>query len=94
MELFNLFETVEKVGPQLIQQRKGNVVCVNVDFYSGLVYKLLGIPEALYTPVFAMARTVGWSAHRLEQIIQGKIIRPAYISPNYEILRYKDISKR
>ena len=94
MELFNLFELVEKIGPELLYERKGNIVCVNVDFYSGLVYKLLGIPEALFTPIFAMARTVGWSAHRLEQIIQGKIIRPAYISPNYEICKYKDMSER
>lgn len=94
MELFNLFEMVERIGPELVQERKGNKVCVNVDFYSGLVYKLLGIPEALYTPIFAMARTAGWSAHRLEQIIQGKIIRPAYIPPNQETYEYKDISQR
>ncbi|HOP62535.1 MAG TPA: citrate synthase [Spirochaetota bacterium] len=94
LELFNLFEKVEKIGPELVMERKGNYVCVNVDFYSGLVYKLLGIPEALFTPIFAMARTAGWSAHRLEQIIQGKIIRPAYISPNYEIFEYTDVNER
>ncbi len=94
MDIFNLFEMVEKIGPELVMERKGNQVCVNVDFYSGLVYKLLGIPEALYTPIFAMARTAGWSAHRLEQIIQGKIIRPAYIPPNQEILEYKGIDER
>jgi len=94
MDLFNLFEMVEKIAPRLIEERKGNKACVNVDFYSGLVYKLLGIPEILYTPIFAMARVAGWSAHRLEQIVQGKIMRPAYISPNYEILQYKDIDGR
>lgn len=94
MDLFNLFEMVEKIGPELVYERKGSRVCVNVDFYSGLVYKFLGIPEALYTPIFAMARAAGWSAHRLEQLVQGKIIRPAYISPNYEILPYKDMDKR
>jgi len=94
MDLFNLFEMVEKIGPGLLYERKGNLVCVNVDFYSGLVYKFLGIPEALFTPIFAMARAAGWSAHRLEQLVQGKIIRPAYISPNYEILEYKDVDKR
>ncbi len=93
-ELFNLFQVVEKVGPQLIEERKGNKVCVNVDFYSGFVYKLMGIPESIFTPIFAMARTAGWSAHRIEQIIQGKIIRPAYISPDYKILQYKNISER
>ena len=71
IELYNLFEKVEEVGKQLVYERKGNVVCVNVDFYSGLVYKFLGIPESLFTPIFARARIVGWSAHRLEQIIQG-----------------------
>ncbi|NLV68657.1 MAG: citrate synthase [Spirochaetes bacterium] len=93
-DLFNLFCAVEKIGPQLIEERKGNKVCVNVDFYSGLVYKLMGIPDALFTPIFAMARTAGWSAHRIEQIIQGKIIRPAYISPDYQILEYKDMKQR
>jgi len=94
MELFNLFEMVEMIAPKLIEERKGNKTCVNVDFYSGLVYKFLGIPEILYTPIFAMARVAGWAAHRLEQMVQGKIIRPAYISPNYEILKYKDIESR
>lgn len=94
MDLFNLFELVEKIGPELVLERKGSKPCVNVDFYSGLVYKLLGIPEALYTPIFAMARFAGWSAHRLEQIVQGKIIRPAYISPNYEIFKYRSLQER
>jgi len=93
-ELFHLFELVEKLGPEVMRERKGKTVCVNVDFYSGLVYKFLGIPEALYTPIFAMARTAGWSAHRLEQIVQGKIIRPAFIPPNNEIYRYTDIEER
>ena len=54
-------------------------VNANVDFYSGLVYHMLGIPEQLYTPIFAAARIVGWSAHRLEELVnKGKIIRPAY----------------
>lgn len=94
MDLFYLFETVEETAREIIHERKGKQVCVNVDFYSGLVYKFLGIPEIIYTPIFAMSRTAGWCAHRLEQIIQGKIIRPAYISPNYEILQYNDISQR
>ena len=54
-------------------------MCANVDLYSGLVYKVLGIPEDLYTPIFAVARTAGWCAHRLEELTSGgKIIRPAY----------------
>jgi citrate synthase len=54
-------------------------LCANVDFYSGFVYKMLGIPEELYTPLFAASRVTGWCAHRLEEIVAGrKIIRPAY----------------
>jgi citrate synthase len=94
MDLFNLFDSVERAAKKLLIERKGKEVCVNVDFYSGLVYKFLGIPEIIYTPIFAMSRIVGWSAHRLEQIIQGKIIRPAYISPNYEMFQYRDINHR
>jgi len=94
LELFHLFELVEKIGPELVKERKGKETCVNVDFYSGLVYKFLGIPEALYTPIFAMARTAGWSAHRLEQIVQGKIIRPAYIPPNNQVYKYISIDER
>jgi citrate synthase len=56
-------------------------VCANVDFYSGFVYKMLDIPQELYTPLFAIARVVGWCAHRIEEIANaGKIIRPAYKS--------------
>ncbi len=60
---------------------RGNdkTVCANVDMYSGLVYRMLGIPDDLFTPLFASARMVGWSAHRMEEILTGKrIIRPAY----------------
>ena len=56
-------------------------MCANVDLYSGLVYKLLGIPEDLFTPLFTVARVAGWSAHRMEELMTGgKIIRPAYKS--------------
>ena len=54
-------------------------ISVNVDFYSGLLYRLLGLPEELFTPLFAIARMAGWSAHRIEELVSGgKIIRPAY----------------
>ena len=54
-------------------------VCANVDFYSGFIYTMLGIPEELFTPLFAVSRISGWSAHRLEELVnKGKIIRPAY----------------
>ena len=56
-------------------------MCANVDFYSGFVYRMLGIPQELFTPIFAMARIVGWCSHRIEEITTGgKIIRPAYKS--------------
>lgn len=94
MDLFYLFDTVERISKELLYERKGKKVCVNVDFYSGLVYKFLGIPEKIFTPIFAMSRIAGWSAHRLEQILQGKIIRPAYVSEKNETFKYKDINHR
>lgn len=81
MEEFALYDMVERLAGRLIaeQRRVFKNVCANVDFYSGLVYSMLGIPEELFTPLFAVARMPGWSAHRLEEIINdGKIIRPAY----------------
>ena len=82
-EEFELYNLVEKLAPKVIsgerQMYKG--VSVNVDFYSGFVYKMLGLPTELFTPIFAIARMVGWSAHRLEELANnGKIIRPAYKS--------------
>lgn len=82
-EEFNLYAKVEELAPQIIGQKRKMYkgVCANVDFYSGLVYKMLGIPEELYTPLFAIARIVGWTAHRIEELRNtGKIIRPAYKS--------------
>lgn len=79
---FELYETVAELAPKIINERRNvnKVVSPNVDFYSGMVYKMLGIPEQIYTPLFAIARIAGWSAHRLEEIQNaGKIIRPAYI---------------
>ena len=78
---FALYSLVEKLAPQIIsserQMFKG--VSINVDFYSGFVYNMLGLPMELYTPIFAIARIAGWSAHRLEELANnGKIIRPAY----------------
>lgn len=69
-------------------------VSINVDFYSGFVYKMLGLPEELYTPIFAMARIVGWSAHRMEELANnGKIIRPAY-KPIHDDCDYIPLSER
>ena len=78
---FELLNAIETLTPEVFKKVKGKtkIMCANVDLYSGLIYKMLGIPEDLYTPLFACARIVGWSAHRLEELISGgKIIRPAY----------------
>ncbi len=78
---FALMERVEKLAPKAFENFKGGgkVVAANVDFYSGFIYRMLGIPEELFTPLFAMARVSGWAAHRLEEtLIGGRIIRPAY----------------
>mgnify|MGYP002550935025 CR=1 FL=1 len=81
MDDYQLYSNVEQLAVDLISKRRTiyKGVCANVDFYSGFVYSMLGIPEELFTPLFAMARIVGWSAHRMEELITGdKIIRPAY----------------
>ena len=81
MEEYKLYSMVEQVGLDLIRQKRKMYkgVSVNVDFYSGFVYNMLDLPMQLYTPLFAIARIAGWSAHRLEEMINGnKIIRPAY----------------
>jgi citrate synthase len=78
-----LYLNIEKLAPEIIAEKRRiyKGVSPNVDFYSGFVYDMLGIPQELYTPLFAVARIVGWSAHRIEEIIgMNKIIRPAYKS--------------
>jgi citrate synthase len=80
LQELRLMELVAELAAGVIYERKGQVVAPNVDFYSGFVYKILGIPIDLFTPIFAMSRVVGWSAHRIEQIIQAKLIRPAYVT--------------
>ncbi|MDO4633929.1 MAG: citrate/2-methylcitrate synthase [Eubacteriales bacterium] len=80
-EEFALYELVERLAGRLVMEHRKlfKNVCANVDFYSGLVYSMLGIPEELFTPIFAISRMPGWSAHRLEELVNaGKIIRPAY----------------
>lgn len=80
---FDLYEKVEKLAPEVIGRKRKiyKGVASNVDFYSGLLYSMLDIPCELYTPLFATARIAGWSAHRLEELVNGgKIIRPAYMS--------------
>ncbi len=82
---FKLYSAVEEISQQLICEKRKIVkgVSANVDFYSGFVYNMLGLPNELYTPMFAVARMAGWSAHRMEELLNsGKIIRPAYVSMN------------
>ena len=88
-EEFELYERVERIAPELLYERNGRdkPICANVDFYSGFVYSMLNLPDELYTPIFAIARIAGWSAHRLEELVtNGKIIRPAYmgVQPDME----------
>lgn len=78
-----LYQNIEEIAPKLIAQKRKiyKGVSPNIDFYSGFVYEMLGIPQELYTAIFAIARIVGWSAHRIEELIcTNKIIRPAYMS--------------
>ena len=80
---FLLMETIERLGIPMIMDKKGKTmpICANVDMYSGLVYTMLGIPEDLLTPLFAIARIAGWCSHRIEEVLTGgRIIRPAYRS--------------
>ena len=83
-DVFRLYDSVERIAKQVIMKKRKMYradICANVDFYSGFVYEMLGIPRELYTPLFAVARTAGWSAHRIEELVcNGKIIRPAYKS--------------
>jgi citrate synthase len=95
-EEFELYCLVEKLGPELIKEIRGTPknVCANVDLYSGFVYKMLGITEELFTPIFAVSRLTGWCAHRLEEIIAGgRIIRPAYKCVQ-EYRKYSILSER
>ena len=92
---YGLYSLVETLAPQIIagerKMYKGG--SINVDFYSGFVYDMLGLPHELYTPLFAIARIAGWSAHRIEELLNaGKIIRPAYksVQPRREYIKMAD----
>jgi citrate synthase len=91
---FALYRKIAQLAPRLVREKKGKVVCTNVDFYSGFVYQCMGIPKELFTPIFAMARVAGWSAHRIEEIIQGRIIRPSYVSSLKGKSKYIALDKR
>jgi citrate synthase len=93
---YQLYTTVERIAPEVIAQKRKiyKGVSANIDFFSGFVYKMLDLPEELYTPMFAIARIVGWSAHRIEELVNAqKIMRPAYkeVSSDRE---YKGLDQR
>lgn len=93
---FDLYTKVERLAPEVIAEERKiyKGVCINIDFYSGFVYNMLGLPNELFTPMFAISRIAGWSAHRLEELANnGKIIRPAY-KPIMEDKIYVPIEKR
>lgn len=92
---YALYQRVERLAPKIIGEKRKiyKGVNANIDFYSGLVYRMLNLPKELYTPIFAAARVVGWSAHRLEELKNvDKIIRPAYksLAPHREYIRMED----
>ena len=93
---FKALELIEKLTPEIFASEKHNTkkMCANVDMYSGLIYEMLRIPQDLYTPLFAIARVAGWSAHRIEELISGnRVIRPAY--KNLAVPKdYVDIDER
>lgn len=91
---FRLYGKVAELSVKLVKKKKGKKVCPNVDFYSGFVYDMMGIPKELFTPIFALSRVVGWSAHRIEEIIQGRLIRPAYVSSLQGMRNYTPLVER
>ncbi len=94
-EELNLYASVERIGKELLMNRRGkSALSTNIDFYSGFVYEMLGLPMELYTPLFAVARIAGWSAHRMEELSAGgKLIRPRYecVEPHRS---YTDMGER
>ena len=94
-EEYQLYATVERLAKQVIGEKRKiyKGVSANIDFYSGFIYSMLGLPHQLYTPLFAIARIVGWSAHRMEELTNGnRIIRPAYkaVAPRKEYTPIND----
>ena len=81
LEEYELYCLIEKLAPVVFAEEKGSdkKICSNVDFFTGFVYTMLDIPRELYTPIFAISRIAGWSAHRMEELVSGgRIYRPAY----------------
>ncbi len=95
-EEFALYERIERLGGECLMsgRRLLKPVCANVDFYSGFVYTMLGLPQELFTPIFAISRISGWCAHRIEELVNaGKIVRPAYKYVGHHV-PYEELSER
>jgi citrate synthase len=93
---YELYTLTERLAPEVFRnvKKSDKIVCANVDFYSGFIYNLLGIPPELFTPIFAVARIAGWSAHRIEELVSGgRILRPAYKCVQKR-RRYKGMDER
>ncbi len=93
---FELYERVERIGGECLMSGRKLLkpVCANVDFYSGFVYSMLGLPAELFTPIFAISRISGWSAHRIEELANaGKIVRPAYKYVGHHV-DYEELEER
>ncbi len=93
---FDLYNLIARLTPEVFKKVKGSdkEICTNVDFYTGFIYRMMGIPDELFTPLFAVSRVAGWCAHRMEEVIAGgKIIRPAYKCVQHR-LPYIPIDKR
>ena len=91
-----LIERVERLAPEVMRDVRGirKAVCANIDMYTGFVYSMLGVPHAMYTPIFAIARMAGWAAHRMEELYgANRIIRPAYNSC-FTMREYEPLERR
>ncbi len=94
---YQLLETIERISPDILKRERGleKSMCANVDMYSGFVYSMMGIPEDIFTPLFACARMAGWAAHRFEETVSGKrIIRPAYLNTLATPQKYTPLDER
>ena len=93
---YELITDIARLTQAILKDRKGPDydICANVDLYTGVIFDMLGIDEDLYTPLFAAARMVGWCAHRMEQVMDSKIMRPAYVYVPSNNLTYTPIADR
>jgi len=97
MDEFKLYMLIEELSPKVFADIKGSTkpLCANIDFYSGFLYRMLGVPEELCLPIFATARIAGWSAHRIDELVNGgRIIRPAYWDLSRKYIKKRSATKK